>query len=220
MTHFRFALPLVALGMVAAMPAKAAITWTDWTSISPTIAGGTIGSVGVTIGGDFDTSQISGGGDFWRYDGVNAWAAYDGVSNLPTNNDFVSPRGNGVAHVINFSSPVTNPYLAIISLGRTNTNTTWSFDAPWAFVDQGQGFWGSGTLVQTGNVLSAGEGHGIIRFSGTYSSITLITDNTENWSGLTLGVAAIPEPATWAMLIAGFGLVGFAARRRRTALTA
>ncbi len=26
----------------------------------------------------------------------------------------------------------------------------------------------------------------------------------------------IPEPATWAMMIAGFGLVGFAARRRRT----
>jgi hypothetical protein len=26
---------------------------------------------------------------------------------------------------------------------------------------------------------------------------------------------AVPEPATWAMLISGFGLVGFAARRRR-----
>jgi hypothetical protein len=29
------------------------------------------------------------------------------------------------------------------------------------------------------------------------------------------GTAAVPEPATWAMLIAGFGLVGGAARRRR-----
>lgn len=28
--------------------------------------------------------------------------------------------------------------------------------------------------------------------------------------------AAVPEPATWAMLIMGFGLVGFAARRRRS----
>jgi hypothetical protein len=28
-------------------------------------------------------------------------------------------------------------------------------------------------------------------------------------------VTGVPEPATWAMLIAGFGLVGFAARRRR-----
>jgi hypothetical protein len=36
------------------------------------------------------------------------------------------------------------------------------------------------------------------------------------WVAATEG--AIPEPATWAMMIAGFGLVGFAARRRRTAL--
>ena len=32
--------------------------------------------------------------------------------------------------------------------------------------------------------------------------------------------AAVPEPATWAMLIAGFGLVGAAARRRRAAVFA
>lgn len=33
-------------------------------------------------------------------------------------------------------------------------------------------------------------------------------------------VGAVPEPASWAMLIAGFGLVGAVARRRRTAITA
>lgn len=32
--------------------------------------------------------------------------------------------------------------------------------------------------------------------------------------------SAVPEPATWAMLLAGFGLVGFAARRRRFVSTA
>lgn len=30
-----------------------------------------------------------------------------------------------------------------------------------------------------------------------------------------VSVAGVPEPATWAMLISGFGLVGYAARRRR-----
>lgn len=33
-------------------------------------------------------------------------------------------------------------------------------------------------------------------------------------------VGGIPEPATWAMLITGFGLVGFAARRRKARVTA
>lgn len=34
------------------------------------------------------------------------------------------------------------------------------------------------------------------------------------------GGGAVPEPAGWAMLIAGFGLVGAVARRRRTAVAA
>jgi len=33
-----------------------------------------------------------------------------------------------------------------------------------------------------------------------------------------VNLALVPEPATWAMLIAGFGMVGFSMRRRRTAL--
>lgn len=37
---------------------------------------------------------------------------------------------------------------------------------------------------------------------------------------LSFGSGVIPEPGTWAMLIAGFGLVGFAARRRRAAQAA
>ena len=32
-----------------------------------------------------------------------------------------------------------------------------------------------------------------------------------------LAVSAVPEPETWAMLLAGFGLIGAMARRRRSA---
>jgi len=37
--------------------------------------------------------------------------------------------------------------------------------------------------------------------------------------GFDPGGGEVPEPATWAMLLTGFGLVGFAARRRRGALS-
>ena len=36
-----------------------------------------------------------------------------------------------------------------------------------------------------------------------------------NYSELDVRVAAIPEPETYAMLLAGLGLLGFAARRRK-----
>lgn len=42
----------------------------------------------------------------------------------------------------------------------------------------------------------------------------------DNGGGGGGGAGVIPEPATWAMMIAGFGLVGAVARRRRTAVIA
>jgi hypothetical protein len=46
------------------------------------------------------------------------------------------------------------------------------------------------------------------------------TDGVLGPGVLSFGIGVIPEPATWAMLITGFGLVGFVARRRRAALAA
>lgn len=39
----------------------------------------------------------------------------------------------------------------------------------------------------------------------------------DNGGGFQITVSQVPEPSTWAMLIVGFGLVGFAARSRRPA---
>ncbi|WP_448579005.1 PEPxxWA-CTERM sorting domain-containing protein [Thermaurantiacus sp.] len=62
-----------------------------------------------------------------------------------------------------------------------------------------------------------------VSFMGTAYSIDFGgTANQTGFDNITFGSdrPGIPEPATWAMLIAGFGLVGFAARRRRVALAA
>ncbi len=46
--------------------------------------------------------------------------------------------------------------------------------------------------------------------SGTTNGASAVIDNAF--------LSLVPEPATWGMLIAGFGMVGFSMRRRRTAL--
>ncbi|MBS0480166.1 MAG: PEP-CTERM sorting domain-containing protein [Proteobacteria bacterium] len=53
-------------------------------------------------------------------------------------------------------------------------------------------------------------------FNGTITLNTLFPNNP-GWSHITFfdtGTPAVPEPATWAMLIGGFGAMGFALRRR------
>ena len=43
----------------------------------------------------------------------------------------------------------------------------------------------------------------------------------DNYLGLdTVSVTAVPEPATWGLMLGGFAMVGFAARRRRSAVSA
>ena len=42
------------------------------------------------------------------------------------------------------------------------------------------------------------------------------TPITDNHGGISLSLASVPEPATWAMMIMGFGLIGGAYRTRRT----
>jgi hypothetical protein len=52
----------------------------------------------------------------------------------------------------------------------------------------------------------------------SYGFFVRTTDGALGRGVLTVG--AVPEPASWAMLIAGFGLVGAAARRRRITVAA
>jgi hypothetical protein len=45
-------------------------------------------------------------------------------------------------------------------------------------------------------------------------------DNQAHSGTLTFTAASVPEPASWVLMVGGFGLVGFAARRRSTAVAA
>jgi len=59
----------------------------------------------------------------------------------------------------------------------------------------------------------------ITSFNGSVTSLLIEDGDTTDGRGASysVGVAAIPEPSTWALMLAGFSMVGYAMRRRKVA---
>jgi len=67
----------------------------------------------------------------------------------------------------------------------------------------------TGSLTGT-QTLAVGEMFGVV-----------VDDNTNyggDSTGLNFSISAVPEPAAWGLMLAGFGLVGLAVRRRRSSI--
>ena len=226
----RRAVRLVALSSVLAMafglvcPGASwavPVTWVDWTSANATSASGTAGGVDVTFSGVLNpAAQTAGGTFFW---GTNS-AIYTSppiADNPPPDPDIIRLTGGTEAgtQTITFSEPVTNPVMAILSLGQSSLLVTYDFgDEDFTVLNFGPGFFGGpGNLTElAGNVLQGVEGHGLIQFNGTFTSITWTIPTAEFWHGFQIGLlepsTAVPTPA--ALLLLGAGLIGLGVRSR------
>lgn len=222
----RLALALAAaLTTAVAVPAGAATVWTDWTSATtgaPGSAAGTLDGVSVSYAGEVLSNRVI-NGSF-----ATAWApstSFVGgtVTTSPASvGDIITLAGAFTGtNTLSFSSPVTNPVFAIWSLGQPGSPDSFTFNTTPTFEVGGRNvsFGGSAVSVN-GNVVTGSEGNGVLQFTGTFSSISF-TSTPEFYYGFTVGmngpggVAPIPEPSTWALIIAGLAVVGGVAHRRR-----
>ena len=197
-----------------------AISWVDWTSADTSSATGTVAGIDVNFSGNISPpAQTNGGTDFWTiFPGT--YTAPPTVTTTPPASDIIRLTGGpGTGtQTITFSSPVVDPVMGIVSLGDEELPVTYEFDSEFDILSNGLGFFGSGPLAELpGNILEGEEGHGLIQFSGTFSSISWTMPTAETWQGFTIGIIDVedppelPEPSSILSLLAlgtlGTGLV-------------
>jgi hypothetical protein len=106
--------------------------------------------------------------------------------------------------------------MSLVSVGQPNLAVTYQFNDPVSVVTQGANMWGYNGYTLNGTSFTGTEYNGILQLSGNFGpghSLVFSVNQPENWHGF--NVAAVPEPETYAMMLAGLGMIGFMARRRK-----
>lgn len=201
------------------------IYWTDWTSATPGFPGsaeGIIilpdGSIQVNYLGELAFAQTDGGINYWDPAPGLPYINNPVVDNPPPASDILAlsyPSFGNFSNQITFSQAITNPIMAINSLGQNNVPVSYTFDTPFQILSYNDpsnpAHWGQGLLTQSGNTLTGVEGTGVIQFMGTYSSISFNVDNYEYWHGFTVGTKETLEPSSIISLLA-FSLLATASK--------
>lgn len=157
----------------------------------------------------------------WWTPSASVTATGTSIVNIPFNDStFFVPNGTGTDNV-------GGPYLTAVLAGNiivpTAQNVSFTFggdDDVFAFIDGSavarlggvHGF----TSTNTSTFLTAGT-HSLRIFFADRHEVASRLQVRLNTQGVSID--AIPEPATWAMLIGGFGMVGAAMRRQKRPTT-
>ncbi|HSI59731.1 MAG TPA: hypothetical protein VLA16_19375 [Ideonella sp.] len=178
--------------------APQATAWTDWTSETATTMSGTLtlasGTVRVKFSGPaifFSQLGEAGNGDYWRSGTPDAYAA----TGRPSGTDIIGFTGGTEKqkYTITFSKPVTNPVMAILSLGGNNAPARYIFGQTPTVLSTGVGYYGgcATCLSVKKKTLSGTEGHGVVQFIGTFRTISWTEPDYENWHGITVGAPIV-----------------------------
>ena len=188
--------------------------WVDWTSSGPGTATGNAAGITVNYVGETNpAAQTSGGGTNYWARNSSTYTDPPIIDNPPPDSDIIRLSGgpNTGLFSLTFSQPVKDPIMAIMSMGQGGIAVQYDFDAPFDILNNGLGHFGNGPLTElAGDILEGREGHGIIQFDGTFTSINWTVPTFEFWHGFTV---ALPEPASASLL--GVGLLALGRRAKR-----
>lgn len=219
---FAFVAALLAAPRAQADP----IVWVTWgpAFVSGPVGGatsGTLGAVSVSYSGELENLLLG-------YPSYAPAGTFSGgtIDNVPSPNEIIQLFGNtGAVNTVTFSSPVTNPVMAIWSLGQTGQQASFQFLPTEPFAIQSGGpsaEYAGSTITALGDAVFGVEGNGTIQFFGTFSSLTWTNPEFENWYGFTFGAPAeqTPEPASVALAaMLALMLFFFSWSRQRVAAT-
>lgn len=206
---------LAAVLVTAGVSAQAAtITWNEWSSNTA----GTMGSVTVSYSAGGNFSALIDNYPSWGP--ASTWADGAVVANAPAPGDGIIQLFGGTSNVntLTFSTAVVNPVIAIWSLGQGGSTASFNFIGATPVLVAGgpNAEYGGASITVVGNDVFGNEGNGTVMFVGTYSSISWTNPEYEGWYGYNVGMtAAVPEPESYALMLAGLGVVGLLIRRRR-----
>lgn len=171
----RFTQPTAAAwtGITVGVRQGGSVTWADWTAAGPGSVTGRLalpsGAIDVAYRGDVYGSQTTAGGNSWTPASAYTSAT---VPDPPPGPGIIELAGGpDTPDTLTFSQPVTNPLIAIVSLGTgyANLTATLVFDAPVTILSTGTpGFVGSGVLMATDGGVAGTEAQGVVEVEGTF----------------------------------------------------